>query len=162
MPGRILVLEDDPDQNLLICDVLSADGHTCLSARSVDEAERLLAAQPPALAILDMNLPGRSGLEALATIRRTPDLAEIGDVSREVCGLDLLPGEILPAHDDIRLRRHRGRVGQGRGGVRQASRLLAGGRPPRGGQNNIDAERNQGNDAPAHTTIYPQFGATAN
>lgn len=77
MSGRILVLEDDPDQNLLICDVLAADGHTCLPARSVDEAERLLAAQPPALAILDMNLPGRSGLEALAIIRRTPDLADI-------------------------------------------------------------------------------------
>ena len=77
MPGRILVLEDDPDQNLLICDVLTADGYTCLPARSVDEAERLLVAQPPVLAILDMNLPGRSGLDALATIRRTPALASI-------------------------------------------------------------------------------------
>ena len=77
MPGRILVLEDDPDQNLLICDVLNGEGHTCLSAQSVDEAERLLVEQGFNMAILDMNLPGRSGLEALALIRRHPTLADI-------------------------------------------------------------------------------------
>ncbi len=77
MPGRILILEDDPDQNLMMCDVLGVDGHTCLSARSVDEAERILAENAVDMAILDMNLPGRTGLEALATIRQSPTLHAI-------------------------------------------------------------------------------------
>ncbi len=77
MPGRILILEDDPDQNLLMCDVLGADGHACVSAYSVDEAEAILAAQAVDMAILDMNLPGRTGLEALSAIRQSPTLNAI-------------------------------------------------------------------------------------
>ena len=68
--AKILVLEDDPDQSMLVCDALSVDGHQCITAATVDQAERILDEQPVDLAILDMNLPGRSGLEALTYIRK--------------------------------------------------------------------------------------------
>jgi two-component system OmpR family response regulator len=77
MAGQILVLEDDPDQSLLMCDVLLSDGHACLTAASVDEAERILDEAHVDLAILDMNLPGRSGLEALQHIRAVPATHDI-------------------------------------------------------------------------------------
>jgi two-component system torCAD operon response regulator TorR len=77
MAARILVLEDDPDQRLMLSDALTLDGHTCVFARTVDEAEHVLASQHIDLALVDMNLPGRTGLEAIQYIRRTPALSHI-------------------------------------------------------------------------------------
>jgi DNA-binding response OmpR family regulator len=77
MVAQILVLEDDPDQSTLICDALTVDGHQCVIAAAVDEANRVLDSQHIDLAILDMNLPGRPGTDVLAHIRRTPSLAAI-------------------------------------------------------------------------------------
>ncbi len=76
MAAQILVLEDDPDQRTMLCDVLTADGHECLTAGTVDQAEELLNTRPVDLAILDMNLPGRPGTEALSYIRSQPELAD--------------------------------------------------------------------------------------
>ena len=74
MAARILVLEDDPDQSTLICDALMVDGHECVVATSVDQAEQVLDGGAIDLAIVDMNLPGRPGTEALAYIRSRPVL----------------------------------------------------------------------------------------
>jgi len=43
----------------------------------VDEAEDILAAQAIDMAILDMNLPGRTGLEALSIIRQSTTLSAL-------------------------------------------------------------------------------------
>jgi CheY-like chemotaxis protein len=77
MAAQILVLEDDPDQRLMICDALMVDGHTCHPAETVDTAEDILTEQHVDLAVLDMNLPGRSGLEALNYIRGRPNLSHV-------------------------------------------------------------------------------------
>ncbi len=76
-PANILILEDDPDQSTLMCDALSIDGHICFTAQSVDEAEQILSQGHIQLALLDMNLPGRTGLEALQFMRNTPSLSAV-------------------------------------------------------------------------------------
>lgn len=76
MAPQILVLEDDPDQQILLCDALTADGHECLTVGTVDQAEAMLNTHTIDLAILDMNLPGRPGTDALSYIRSKPELAK--------------------------------------------------------------------------------------
>ena len=69
MSHRILVVEDDPD-NLRIAEmVLTRDGYEVVSAGDVSAALEALAMAPPALVLLDLDLPGVSGFEALAQIR---------------------------------------------------------------------------------------------
>jgi DNA-binding response OmpR family regulator len=65
----ILVVEDDPDIAALVCFDLERQG---LLATSVADGEAALAAverDPPALVILDLMLPGMSGLEVCRRIR---------------------------------------------------------------------------------------------
>lgn len=70
--GRILVLEDNLDINMMLCDVLKADGHTCFSAQTVSQAESIVNEQVLDVALLDMNLPGGTGLDILSQIRNSP------------------------------------------------------------------------------------------
>jgi two-component system nitrogen regulation response regulator GlnG len=70
MPKRLLILDDDPD----ILDALNgyfADGDMELMLETDSEAalERIKS-DPPHVAVLDINLPKKSGLEVLKEIRR--------------------------------------------------------------------------------------------
>ncbi len=72
VPLRILVVEDNPLLQKLIPAVLEkALGAVQVSAaRSLEEAFAILAHQePPALAILDLGLPGHSGVDTLRRFR---------------------------------------------------------------------------------------------
>lgn len=73
--GRLLVLDDDPD----LCDALARSlrrrGFEVRTAGSVNAAEALVDAFLPTHAVVDLRLPGRSGLEAVAVLRaRLPAL----------------------------------------------------------------------------------------
>lgn len=77
MAAQLLIVEDDPDQRELLADMLASEDYRLVLTGSVDEAEQALARQRVDLAILDMNLPGRSGLEAIRFIRAHADMASI-------------------------------------------------------------------------------------
>ena len=63
-PTRIMVLDDERLILVTLGNGLRAAGFEVQTAESVDEAETLLSSgEHPDLAILDINLPGRSGLE---------------------------------------------------------------------------------------------------
>ncbi len=64
----ILVCEDDDNLRQLIRVVLG-DGYRVVEARDGDEALRLALELRPDLVILDVMLPGRSGLDVLAVLR---------------------------------------------------------------------------------------------
>jgi CheY-like chemotaxis protein len=67
---RILVADDSPVLRLLVRRTL--DGYAVFEAGTGDEALQLLATARPSVAILDLNMPGRSGLEVCRTIRQDP------------------------------------------------------------------------------------------
>ena len=67
---RILVADDSPVLRLLVRRTL--DGHEVFGAGTGDEALQLLATARPSVAILDLNMPGRTGLEVCRAIRRDP------------------------------------------------------------------------------------------
>ncbi|MDW8144908.1 MAG: SpoIIE family protein phosphatase [Roseiflexaceae bacterium] len=67
---RILVVDDDPDINRLLRARLTARGYEVLTAASGEEALALLADLPTDVIFLDIALPGISGLQTLAEVRR--------------------------------------------------------------------------------------------
>ncbi|HYJ46662.1 MAG TPA: response regulator transcription factor [Pyrinomonadaceae bacterium] len=74
MPRPVLIVEDDPDIAESLRYNLEREG---LTARIAETGERGLAAaldarNPPALVILDLMLPGMSGLDLCRRLRREP------------------------------------------------------------------------------------------
>jgi DNA-binding NarL/FixJ family response regulator len=77
-----LLIDDDPDQLLLARTLLSRAGIAPIFDASDAEAGlRLAAAHPVALVLLDLGLPGRSGLEVLPELLRVCPQASIVVVS---------------------------------------------------------------------------------
>ncbi len=68
--AQILVVDDELHIRSAFVELLSARGHTVLPVVAAEDALAHLAAEPLDLVILDICLPGMSGLEALARIRR--------------------------------------------------------------------------------------------
>ena len=75
--ATILVVEDDPRVVELLHIALGAHGFRVISALDGDEGWRLLTDETPDLAILDVRLPRRSGLDLVEAVRREPTLAHL-------------------------------------------------------------------------------------
>jgi DNA-binding response OmpR family regulator len=71
----ILVIEDNGPTRVFLADNLAADGFDLLEADSAAQAERLMEANCPDLAIVDLGLPDRDGLELLARLRGSEPVA---------------------------------------------------------------------------------------
>ena len=68
---RVLLLEDDPETARTLGEGLRARGYEVAYACDVGSATRLLADEPIDAAILDLMVPGGSGLDVLSEIRGT-------------------------------------------------------------------------------------------
>lgn len=69
MNERILVVEDDLDNLRITTTVLSREGYEVVTARDTLTALSTFVALPPALVVLDLDLPGVSGFDAAKRIR---------------------------------------------------------------------------------------------
>ncbi len=67
---NILVVEDDADINRLLCTILEGAGYACRAAFSGSEALLWVEKYDYDLIILDLMLPGATGEELIARIRR--------------------------------------------------------------------------------------------
>jgi DNA-binding response OmpR family regulator len=67
--GVVLVADDDDDILLLVSTRLRRDGFEVVAARNGIEAVSLAEQHRPAVAVLDVGMPGLDGLEVLAAIR---------------------------------------------------------------------------------------------
>ena len=68
-PGRILVVEDNPKNLKLVRDVLQFSGYEVIEATSGEDGVRLAVSESPDLILMDLQLPGIDGAEALRRIR---------------------------------------------------------------------------------------------
>ena len=68
--GRILIVEDNEKNMKLFRDVLQATGYGTLEASTGEDAVELAVSHIPALVLMDVQLPGIDGVEALARLRR--------------------------------------------------------------------------------------------
>ena len=76
-PARILVVEDNPLNRLLVHDILELRGHAVVEAATVDEARALLATARPDLLLLDVQIPGGGGEAVIREVRQRADLADL-------------------------------------------------------------------------------------
>jgi two-component system, cell cycle response regulator DivK len=74
---RVLVVEDNQKNMKLFRDVLQATGYTTLGATTGEDAIELARSQEPALILMDVQLPGIDGVEALERLRRDERTASI-------------------------------------------------------------------------------------
>ncbi len=91
---RVLVVDDEPTVREVVAGYLRRDGHEVSEAGDGPTALDLLEREPPDLVVLDMMLPGVSGLDILRRIRASGDLPVIMLTARSeetdrVAGLEL-------------------------------------------------------------------------
>ena len=65
----ILIVEDDANSRKLLRDVLGIVGYETIEAQTAEEGIRLAMERLPALILMDIRLPGISGIEALRQLR---------------------------------------------------------------------------------------------
>jgi CheY-like chemotaxis protein len=76
--SRLLVVDDDPVVLNLVQIRLKTGGHRVISASDPDEALRVVEERGlPDVAVLDVSLPGMSGLELLAQLRERPGAEQL-------------------------------------------------------------------------------------
>jgi two-component system KDP operon response regulator KdpE len=75
--GRVLVVDDEPQIRRVMRTALVTNGYEVLDARSGEDALELIRGERLDLVLLDINLPGISGIETCREIRSTSDMAVI-------------------------------------------------------------------------------------
>jgi CheY-like chemotaxis protein len=77
MTVRILVVEDNERNLKLVRDVLQFAGFEVVEARTGEHGVELAQQAPPDLVLMDLQLPGIDGVEALRRIRAHPDAGHV-------------------------------------------------------------------------------------
>lgn len=75
--STILIVEDNPRNMKLVRDILQVKGYATLEATTAEDGIALAVAQRPDLVLMDIQLPGMSGIEALRHLRARPETARI-------------------------------------------------------------------------------------
>jgi two-component system KDP operon response regulator KdpE len=69
MPGRILVIDDEPQITRVLRAALSAQGFDVRTANDPEEGLQVFKDWPPDLVVTDLMMPGLSGVEVCRAIR---------------------------------------------------------------------------------------------
>jgi two-component system, cell cycle response regulator DivK len=78
MPGElILVVEDNEKNRKLVRDVLTFKGYEIIEAETGEDGVRLARERLPKLVLMDIQLPGINGIEALHQIRADKETCDI-------------------------------------------------------------------------------------
>lgn len=99
--GHLLVVDDDDRIRTLLQRFLEAKGHRVSAARDAAQARRFLQSMAFDLIVLDVMMPGESGLDLLRAVReeiRTPAilLTALGETHSRIEGLKAGADDYLP------------------------------------------------------------------
>ena len=73
-PHTVLIADDEPSVRMLVQATIDPDGYNVIEATDGNEAWALIQEQRPSLVLLDVRMPGRTGLDILRAIRSEPNL----------------------------------------------------------------------------------------
>ena len=73
----ILIVEDNEKNLKLVRDVLQVKGYATAEAGTAEDGIRIAAERKPDLILMDIQLPGMSGIEALKVLRSDPATSSI-------------------------------------------------------------------------------------
>ena len=77
MNRAVLVVDDEEVCITVLNDLLTHEGYQVFTARSGDEAVKILQGQEVGVVLLDKNLPGASGMEVLKKIKKDHPRTEV-------------------------------------------------------------------------------------
>jgi DNA-binding NtrC family response regulator len=94
--GRVLVVDDEPEVLDMLCERLERLGYEASTSASVEQAIVAMARVRPHLVLLDLVMPGISGLEALTYFnqhhRTVPVIVVTGRMEPEIARQALAAG----------------------------------------------------------------------
>ena len=96
----ILIVEDNEQNRKLARDLLQVHGFRTIEAETGEDGVTLAAERAPALVVMDIHLPGISGIEALARLRTTPATRAIPVIAFTASVMPQDRSEILAAGFD--------------------------------------------------------------
>ncbi|WP_028635987.1 response regulator [Nocardioides sp. URHA0032] len=85
---RILVVEDNPKNLKLVCDVLVHFGYEVVGATTGEDGVRLAGEIAPDLVLMDLQLPGIDGVETLRQIRAIESIDAVPVVAVTAFAMD--------------------------------------------------------------------------
>jgi two-component system cell cycle response regulator DivK len=74
---RILYIEDDPNNRMLVRRILMAEGFEVQEAANAHDGINTASHNPPDLILMDISMPDMDGLTATQHIRQIPHIAHI-------------------------------------------------------------------------------------
>lgn len=77
MRKRILIVDDNPTNLKLVAYLVKAQGYEVDTAGDADAAVAVIAARPPGLILMDLQLPGIDGLELTRRLKADPATRDI-------------------------------------------------------------------------------------
>jgi phosphoserine phosphatase RsbU/P len=100
--AEILVVDDDAMSRRVLAQLLSATGYNCRVSNDGSEALETIHARPPALLLLDFDMPGLNGAEVLRCLRsdENPTVAQIPAIMLTAHGSDQSEVSCLQAGAD--------------------------------------------------------------
>ena len=76
-PALVLIVEDNARNLKLARDILKHAGYETLEADNAEDGLELARARHPSLVLMDVQLPGMDGVQALVRLRSDPATADI-------------------------------------------------------------------------------------
>jgi len=93
MPKKILIVDDEPDAISFISSVLEDNGYDYVSADNGVEGLELAKKETPDMILLDLIMPGKSGIVMFQELKKDPELGKIPVIvvsgASEALGVDL-------------------------------------------------------------------------
>jgi DNA-binding response OmpR family regulator len=103
MPHKILIADDEPNILVSLEFLMKREGYEVLLARDGSEALAVIARERPALVLLDVMMPGKSGFDVCQEVRANEALAGMKIVLVTAKGreTDIAKGMALGADDYV-------------------------------------------------------------
>jgi CheY-like chemotaxis protein len=71
----VVIADDEPSMRLLVHATIESDDYTVVEAGDGTQAWEMIQHHKPSLVLLDVQMPGKSGLEVLQLVKSDPSLA---------------------------------------------------------------------------------------